>query len=74
MPTLLLDKTDPSTLATVVEVAAGALCQFNFSCHNGQPAIIEGEKCDTPCDFCLAQAFYVVHRIVADQKEHANEQ
>jgi hypothetical protein len=36
--------------------------------------IIEGERCEQPCEFCLAQAFYVVHHIVAHQKEGKSEQ
>jgi len=74
MPPLLLDRTDPETLALVVDAAAGALCRFNFTCRDGQPVIIESPRCEDPCDFCLAQAFYVVHNIVAHQKEGQNEQ
>ena len=68
MPPLLLDRTDPETLSAVVDIAAGAICRFSFACPNGQPTIVEGRQCEEMCDFCVAQAFFVVHHIVAHQK------
>lgn len=70
----LLHEMDAAEISGVVEATAVAMCQFNFTMHDGLPGIIENEPCESPCDFCLTQALYTIYHIVDYQKEKANEQ